>query len=1064
MNSWNVLGVEKTKDKDIIIKAYRDKLEFVNPEEDSEGFMRLRAAYEEALKYADELEEEDNSPVGIWIKKIGDIYSTYSKRIDEEVWSEVLEDEVCFSLDSKTEARDALLRFLMEHDILPQKVWQLIEDTFDIIEAKEELYELFPKDYIDYGVIYGIESPDVIDFQCFEIDDSKDYETYINLFLSLRRLTRGNDREEINKVIKEIDEFDIVYPYYDIEKACLLIRDSEQEKAIEILLNADKMLPNNMEILYLLGVCHTALDRQEEALVYYNRVLDEFNDDKDMGSKAYCLYQIGKYEEARDMCADILDENPQNYQAENIYNDATLKLIEEYEAKLKENPDDTDFKIELAWCKMQNKEYDEAINLLKNVENAGDKIIRGYNILAHCFAIKEKYELALSFFQKWEKHIRTLEDDGTEKRKKQISRLAYTIYRQGCCYIGLKDTEKVLELIDKAIETDPEDVTFYIGKANLYYDNKEYKKAIDICDIAIKKKPNYGDAYALRCRAFYELEYYRECYDDSVTCISLMPFYLQAYLYKIKVLLIYDEFEEAKKVLDYLKNSGAEFDDIDVIYGQYLLTKDDRTDDDIMEAKGIYNDLVKKYSNPESKKDKAFSLHYVYYLKALWEKDNNADNAVEYLDMSIEEKEDYVPALYLKVRILKDGQRIGPYEAINGYKKVLEINPQHPFINCAIAEIYDELEEYEKALPYHTAQLECRQSQYYYINRGLAYMGLDRFEEARADYRKGLECDPDNPHPYNDIGITYQFENNLEEAEKNYLEGIKRIDNDPTPIIYRNMVTTLNRQGRYDEALKYHDEVYNKFKRPYDICEKAQTLRNARRPKEALKVYLQWDKVLNPKEHSKDSIGIFGGKHKGSGEYLYYVAECYNEIGNEAKAETYYKKAAEKNYEIAYAELAHLYMLQGKYNRAILYLEKLDPQKYDSLYKYVYTAECLNQINRKDEVKDIVEAGLKKLDVDIKAKDIAYRNIRLYILSGLYYELGDYEKGYAIAIEADSRRLCNSCDYSACYESKYRIGQYFEHMKDYNTAMKYYEAAADINKADPQYRKAVERLKKKMNK
>lgn len=1059
MNIWNVLGIEKTKDKDIIINAYREKLEYVNPEEDSEGFMKLRAAYEEALKYADEVEEEDNSPIGIWIKKIGEIYSTYSKKIDVEVWSEILEDEVCFSLDSKTEARDALLRFLMEHDILPQKVWQLIDETFDISESREELYEIFPKNYIDYGVIYGIEAPDVIDFQCFDIDDSKDYETYINLFLSLRRLMRGNDREEIDKVVKELDEFDIVYPYYDMEKACLLMRDSEQEKAIEVLLNVDKMLPNNREVIYLLGVCHTTLGRQEEALVYYNRILDEF-DDEDMNVKAYCLYQVGKYEESRDVCADILEENPQNYQAENIYNDATLELIKEYEAKLKENPEDNDSKIELAWCNMQNKEYDEAINLIKSVTNPGDKVIRGYNILAHCFAIKENYKLALDFFTRWEKHIRTLEDDGTDKRKKQISRLAYTIYRQGCCYIGLKDTKKALELIDKAIETDPEDVSFYVGKASLYYDNKEYKKAIDICDIAIEKKPNSGDAYSVRYRAFFELEYYRECFDDCNICISLMPFYLQAYLYKIKVLLMYDEYEEAKKVFDYLRDSGADFDDIDVEYGQYLLTKDDRTDADVEEAKKIYHKLVDKYKNQDKKGDRTFSLHYVYYVEALWQEGKNIDKALEYLDMSIKEKDDYDPAYYVKTRILMDSHRIKPYEAIEMYKKVLEINPYHGTVNCAIAEIYDDMEEYEKALPYHTAQLERRQNLYYYLNRGLAYMALDRFEEAREDYRKGSECAPDNPHPYNDIGVTYQYENNLEEAEKNYLEGMARIDNEPTPIIYRNMITTLNRQGRYDEALKYHDEVYNRFKRTYDIREKAQTLRYAGRQKEAIELYLQWDKLENKKERAENSGDILSISNAGTGEYFYYVAECYEEIGDYKKAERFYKKAIEKKYGKASTELGYLYLRQGKYKQAIKTLNGVS----DSIYKYLYTAQAYNRLQEVDKAKETIKIGFQQLDRDIEKRDRAYYNIRLYILSGLYFELGDYEKGYKLATEADNRRLCNSCDYSGCYEAKYRLGQYYEHMKDYDTAMKYYQEANRINSSDVLSREAIEKLKKKMNK
>ena len=64
MGIWGELGIEATKDKELITKAYRDRLVKVNPEVDSQGFMKLRNAYEEAMKYADTIEEEDNTPIG----------------------------------------------------------------------------------------------------------------------------------------------------------------------------------------------------------------------------------------------------------------------------------------------------------------------------------------------------------------------------------------------------------------------------------------------------------------------------------------------------------------------------------------------------------------------------------------------------------------------------------------------------------------------------------------------------------------------------------------------------------------------------------------------------------------------------------------------------------------------------------------------------------------------------------------------------------------------------------------------------------------------------------------
>ena len=47
---FRVLQIEETKDKEIIKAAYRRLLVYVNPEDDPEGFQRLRQAYEEAVR------------------------------------------------------------------------------------------------------------------------------------------------------------------------------------------------------------------------------------------------------------------------------------------------------------------------------------------------------------------------------------------------------------------------------------------------------------------------------------------------------------------------------------------------------------------------------------------------------------------------------------------------------------------------------------------------------------------------------------------------------------------------------------------------------------------------------------------------------------------------------------------------------------------------------------------------------------------------------------------------------------------------------------------------------
>ena len=56
---FEILGIEPTRDEESIRAAYRSRLTSVNPEDDQQGFMRLRGAYEEAVKYAKQRKQFD---------------------------------------------------------------------------------------------------------------------------------------------------------------------------------------------------------------------------------------------------------------------------------------------------------------------------------------------------------------------------------------------------------------------------------------------------------------------------------------------------------------------------------------------------------------------------------------------------------------------------------------------------------------------------------------------------------------------------------------------------------------------------------------------------------------------------------------------------------------------------------------------------------------------------------------------------------------------------------------------------------------------------------------------
>lgn len=58
---WDILGIEETKDKKIIKKAYAKKTRTVHPEEDPKGFQELYDAYIIAIRFTrEEIVDEDS--------------------------------------------------------------------------------------------------------------------------------------------------------------------------------------------------------------------------------------------------------------------------------------------------------------------------------------------------------------------------------------------------------------------------------------------------------------------------------------------------------------------------------------------------------------------------------------------------------------------------------------------------------------------------------------------------------------------------------------------------------------------------------------------------------------------------------------------------------------------------------------------------------------------------------------------------------------------------------------------------------------------------------------------
>ena len=154
---WKILDIDPTGDENDIKDAYRRQVVKVNPEDDPEGFKKLREAYDAALQEAmnpqessEEESDEEKSEAELHIAKARDIYMDINSRIDEELWKEWLSAPVVTELDTTDEVRELFLAFSMYHFEYPNNIWKLFNNVFNFVEEKQSLAEVFPIDYLNF--------------------------------------------------------------------------------------------------------------------------------------------------------------------------------------------------------------------------------------------------------------------------------------------------------------------------------------------------------------------------------------------------------------------------------------------------------------------------------------------------------------------------------------------------------------------------------------------------------------------------------------------------------------------------------------------------------------------------------------------------------------------------------------------------------------------------------------------------------------------------------------------------------------------------------------------------
>lgn len=525
MSFWDVLGIEPTSDKGIIKEAYIKKLSLHHPEEDPEGFKVLREAYESALRV--DLGEDNNfkddiekSLVQEWISKVNNLYNNFFERIDEDNWHRLLKEDVCYQIDTAEEISFELLSFLMDKFYLPCKIWILLNEHFSWSREKEELYEKFPDNFINF-VMANINNKFRFRYNLFKKDIEIDYDSFIRYYYSacseLRRNNIYNTRNLIDKALQIYS----LHPDIRILDGRYYLATNNLDKAVEIFSKIIEEDEKDFEAYLNRGDGLFRLGKVKEAYEDYDKVIKLNPDNMDaIYGLAECCFSLRNFEEARELYNILNDKYSYNAEIEDKFISSNYYLIDQYERKLKYNKEDLDYRYKLARCYFTLGEFKKCYELIKDIDKNSNVDFKMYLLLGNTLKILKEEERALAYIDK----SIELNPNNWE-----------VYYFKGLLFHDMNKYEEALVLYDKGIAVNDRQAFLYNNKGNVLCELKRFNEAIDACNRAIKLNPGLAHAYNNKAWALLELGLHEDALTACDIALGIVPHFAGPYINKAKI-------------------------------------------------------------------------------------------------------------------------------------------------------------------------------------------------------------------------------------------------------------------------------------------------------------------------------------------------------------------------------------------------------------------------------------------------------------------------------------------------------------------------------------------------